>query len=51
MGHGFKEQLLAGMAQRRWELIEVDEEGVDWWADEHWRVRSLGEACRFPVRG
>ena len=37
----YKEQLYASLLERGWEQIEVDEEGVDWWADEHWRIRSI----------
>src|SRR5262245_27441616 len=40
----YKDQLLAGLISRGWEQVEVDEGGTDWWADEHWRIRSIREA-------
>lgn len=39
----YKEQLLSALHARGWEQVEVDPEGVDWWADEHWRIRSTRE--------
>ena len=36
----YKEQLYTGLLEHGWEQIEGDETGIDWWADEHWRVAS-----------
>lgn len=45
----YKEQLLAGLTSRGWERVEIDEEGTDWWADEHWRIRSIREAWGLDI--
>ena len=40
----YKDQLLEGLAAREWEQVEVDAAGLDWWADEYWRIRSTRES-------
>ena len=35
-----KEQLSTGLRDRGWEIVQVAEEGEDWWADEHWTAES-----------
>ena len=39
-----KQKLLAELIERGWEQVDVDPAGVDWWACEHWLVRSTREA-------
>jgi hypothetical protein len=38
----YKEQLLRGLNERGWEQTAI-EDGAGWWADEHWRIRSVRE--------
>ncbi len=40
----YKEQLLRGFADRGWDQVEVNPDGVGWWAVEHWRLRSVRRA-------
>ena len=39
MSH-YKEQLLQLLTASGWELTETLA-GIDWWAEEHWRMRSV----------
>ena len=38
--HRYKAQLCGCLQQNGWEVMEISA-GVDWWADEHWKVRSV----------
>ncbi|MEM7249457.1 MAG: hypothetical protein AAF533_29375 [Acidobacteriota bacterium] len=40
---GHRDQLLGGLLDRGWEQLRVDLQGTDWWAAEHWWLRSTRE--------
>lgn len=44
-----KDQLLQGLTARGWDQVEVDETGLDWWADEYWRIRSKRESRSLEI--
>ncbi len=39
----YKDQLLKALSESGWEQLEVNEEGIDWWGDEMWKMRSIRE--------
>ena len=45
----YKHRVLKALLQRRWEQVEIDPDGVGWWAAEHWRLRSTGENYGLEV--
>ena len=44
-----KKILLTALVDRGWRQVEVDHDGVDWWAFEHWRMRSVRESPGLEI--
>lgn len=36
----YKDLLLKALMDNGWEQTEVNEEGIDWWGDEVWKIKS-----------
>ncbi len=45
----YKQRLLRGLRDHGWEQILVDPDGIDWWADEVWTLRSVREHHGFNL--
>jgi hypothetical protein len=44
----YQKRLLQLLVQKLWELEEIDAE-TDWWAAEHWKMKSVGPAWGATV--
>jgi hypothetical protein len=40
---GYKYKILTELQKYGWELSEVTDKDLDWWVDEHWRIKSVRE--------
>ncbi len=46
----FRDQIRAALTRSGWQVVQIDGES-DWWADEHWTIRSATQAygCTLVV--
>jgi hypothetical protein len=40
---GYKYKILTELQKHGWELSEVIDSDLDWWADEQWQIKSVRE--------